>query len=281
MWAYRSIVLPINVFDFTVSRHRDGPDDVLAKFTGHLMADCYSGFEGIELRMDGRIVRAACWSHARRKVFECQTSHPQQAVVLLAAMGQLYDLEERGKTLSVEERGALRMREARPILNRIRAYLDSPAITGLLPKSPLAQATGYLRNQWELLERYVTDGRWPIDNNDVEQLMKQVALGRKNWLAIGSLEAGERAANLMTLVSSAMRNDLHVWAYIKDILDRLLAGTQDYASLCPHVWKESHPEAIRHYRVEERRDAADRKRLRRARRRIQNAESGRVSVPSG
>jgi hypothetical protein len=115
----------------------------------------------------------------------------------------------------------------------------------------------------------------------VEQLMKQVALGRKNWLAIGSLEAGERAANLMTLASSAMRNDLHVWAYIKDILDRLLAGTQDYASLCPHVWKESHPEAIRQYRVEERRDAADRKRLRRARRRIQNAECGRVSVPSG
>jgi hypothetical protein len=131
------------------------------------------------------------------------------------------------------------------------------------------------------LERYVTDGRWPIDNNDVEQLMKQVALGRKNWLAIGSLEAGERAANWMTLVSSAMRNDLHVWAYIKDILDRLLASTQDYAPLCPHVWKESHPEAIRQYRALERRDAADRKRLRRARRRIQNAESGRVSVPSG
>ena len=107
----------------------------------------------------------------------------------------------------------------------------------------------------------------PIDNNDAEQLMKQVATGRKNWLMIGSVEAGYRAADFMTLVSSALRNDLDPSIYLADILDRLLAGDADFHSMRPDVWKQSHPEAVRIYRQEERRDRADAKRLRRERRR--------------
>jgi hypothetical protein len=98
--------------------------------------------------------------------------------------------------------------------------------------------------------------------------MKQVALGRKNWLFVGSVAGGERAARLMTLVSSAIRNHLDVALYLKDVLEQLLAGATDYESLCPHVWKLEHPEAVRQYRIEERRDAADRQRIRRARRRL-------------
>ena len=97
--------------------------------------------------------------------------------------------------------------------------------------------------------------------------MKQVAIGRKNWLFIGSLGAGARAADLMTLVSSALRNDLHVFSYVKAVLDALLAGSKDYASLRPDVWAQQHPEQIRTYRVEERRDRADRKQRQRASRR--------------
>ena len=104
----------------------------------------------------------------------------------------------------------------------------------------------------------------PIDNNDVEQLMKQVAIGRKNWLFIGSIPAGERAANFLTLVSSALRNDLDVYTYIKAVLDALLAGSTDYASLRPDRWAAAHPEAIRVYRQEERRDRFARKTARRA-----------------
>jgi hypothetical protein len=111
----------------------------------------------------------------------------------------------------------------------------------------------------------------PIDNNDVEQLMKQVAIGRKNWLFIGSVAAGERAADFLTLVSSALRNDLDVWAYLKDVLDRLLADETDYAALRPDTWRQTHPEAIRQYRVAERRDRADRKQYRRAARRSHRA----------
>lgn len=268
MWAYRPFELPINVFDFTVSRHRDGPDEVLQDYTGSLMADCWSGFEKIELRSDARIVRGACWAHARRKVFEARGNAPQQTSVLLAMIRELYDIEDRGKRLSTDDRRALRERESRMVLARIRAYLESDAASRVLPKSSLGEALAYLRNHWEALNAFVTDGRMPIDNNEVEQLMKHVALGRKNWLFLGSVDAGNRTATILTIISTALRNDLDVCAYVKDVLDQLLSGSTDYHSLRADVWKQSHPESVRHYRADERRDAADRRQYRRAQRRL-------------
>ncbi len=215
IWAYRSLELPFNVFDFTVSRgHRraalvgDGPDEMLSNFTGFLMGDCWSGFQKIELRSDARIQRAACWTHARNKLDECRENHPRHTTVLLALIRQLYDLEDRAKLWSAERRLELRQREAVRVLKQIRAYLDGPPLERLLPKSDLAEAIGYLKNNWDALLLYTTDGRLPIDNNETEHLMKQVATGRKNWMHIGSLAAGVRAANLMTIISTAARNDL-------------------------------------------------------------------------
>lgn len=269
MWAYRSVTVPLNVFDFTVSRHRDGPDAFLATYAGKLMADCYSGYQGIELRSGGLIQRGACVTHARRKVFEAREAYPLESSLLLAKFQQLYDLEDRAKTFSAQERLWLRREEEEPIWSSMRAWLDSEAAARVLPKSKFAEALGYLRNHWDPLRLYLTDGRMPMDNNDTEQLMKQVAVGRKNWLFVGSVAAGERAADFLTLVSSAIRNDLDVWAYSKDVLDQLLAGSTDYHSLRPDVWKESHPEAIREYRVQERRDRVERQRFHRAQRRIE------------
>ena len=268
MWAYRSFDSPVNFFDFTVSRHRDGPDEILADYQGTLLGDCWSGFQKIELRSEARIVRAACWAHARRKVFEGRSSHPQQATVLLALIRELYDIEDRAKLFSPEERAALRQSASRPVLERIRAALDGALRMPVLPKSVFAEGVSYIRNHWDALNVFVRDGHLPIDNNAVEQLMKQVALGRKNWLFVGSVEAGARAATLLTIVSTAVRNDLDVWAYVKDVLDQLLAGSTDYESLRADVWKQSHPEAVRQYRADERRDQADRQRFRRAHRRL-------------
>jgi transposase len=273
MWAYRGVTVPINVFDFTVSRERCGPDDVLSEFRGFLMADCWSGFQQIHLRSNMRIVRGACMSHARRKVYECRSSHPQQVSVLLAMFRQLYDIEDRGKALTADNRLTLRQSESVPVLKSMRAYLDSAAVQlpQVLPKSDFAQAVNYLNNHWEQLNLFTTDGRIPIDNNDVEQLMKQVATGRKNWMFLGSPDAGDRAATLLTLISTALRHDLDVWAYLKDALDHLLAGSTDYQSLRADVWKLNHPEFVRTYRTDERRDAVNRTRLTRAQRRLSNA----------
>lgn len=130
-----------------------------------------------------------------------------------------------------------------------------------MPKDKVAEALSYLRNHRDALRLYLEDGRVPIDNNEVEQLMKQVAIGRKNWLFLGSVSAGERAANFLTLVSSALRNDLYV--YVKAVLDALLSGSTDYTALRPDHWAAAHPYAIRAYRQAERRDRSTRKSTRR------------------
>jgi len=267
MWTYRSITAPIDVFDFTISRHRDGPELFLDGFTGTLMADCYAGYDAVQTKSEGRILRGACVAHARRKVFNARDNHPVHTAVLLSMFLQLYDIEDRASDASPDDRRALRQAEAKPIWERMREYLAGEAIADVLPKDTFGQALTYLRNQFDHLLTYLDDGLVPIDNNLAEQLMKKVAIGRKNWLFIGEVEPGYRAADLFTVVSSAVRNDLDVFVYVKDVLDRLLAGETDYEALRPDVWKQTHPEAVREYRAEERAARADVKKTRRARRR--------------
>ena len=219
------------------------------------------------LHSDDRLEFVACWGHARRKVVEA-TTYRAECELLLAMIQALYDVETRTKEMTWEDRQALRLRESTIILDAIRQWLYSEPLGAVLPKSDFAEAVRYLRNHWQALSVYVRDGRIPIDNNSVEQLMKQVAMGRKAWLFVCSVAGGEQSAKMMTLVSSARRHDLDVSVYIKDVLDQLLAGSTDYHSLLPDVWKQTHPEAVRDYRVEERRDKAERKQLRAARRRL-------------
>lgn len=269
MWVYRSLgPNGANVFDFTVSRHRDGPADFLKHFTGTLLGDCYSGFESLVLASDSRVLRAACHAHARRYIFEAREYHPREAAQLLAWYRQLYDVEGQARGKSAEEVLALRQHRSLPIMNQLRAWLDGDAARNVLPKSRLGEAVRYLKNQWEPLTVFLQDGSVPIDNNETEQLMKQVATGRKNWLFIGSVEAGRRAAILLTIVSTAHRYHLDIWLYLKDVLDRLLAGESDLAALRADRWAAAHPEAIRPYRVEEARYRVDAKITRRARRRL-------------
>ena len=209
----------------------------MSGFEGTILADCYAGYESIELGSAGKIRRAACVAHARRKVFESRNNHPAHAALLLGLFQRLYDIEDRSKTLTPDDRRSLRQSESLPIWDEIGAYLASDAVANVMPKEPFGQAITYLRNNIEALRVHLDDGLVPIDNNDTEQLMKQVALGRKNWMFIGSIEAGNRAADLLSIVSSAARNDLDVFVYVKDVLDKLLAGSCDYHSMRPDVWK--------------------------------------------
>ena len=268
-WGYYASRLPVVAFDFTVSRHRDGPDDMLGDYKGTVIGDCWSGFQKIDVRSESRIEFAACWAHARRKIDECRRTFPIQVAKLESLIRMLYDLENQIKELDDAERLARRQSLSRHVLGLIDDYLSGESMSSpkVLPRSNLGQAAAYVRRHWNSLNRFTEDASIPIDNNDCEQLMKRVATGRKNWMFKGSLSAGERAANLMTIIGSAIRNDLDVHAYLDDVLRRSLAGETDWAMLTPHVWRESHPDSIRAYRQDERRQAADRKRIRRARRR--------------
>jgi transposase len=171
---------PYTVYDFTMSRSRDGPAAFLSDYRGFLQADAYGGYDGIFLASDGGIEEVACWAHARRKFYEARSNAPRVANEILEWIRQLYDIEDRALGRSAEERLALRRRESVPILDRIEAKLDE--LTGrALPKSALGKAVTYARNQWAALRRYTSDGRLTIDNNVSERTLRLQAIGRNNW----------------------------------------------------------------------------------------------------
>lgn len=274
-WIYRGIhEAPYNVFAFTDSRAREGPDRFLESFHGILLGDCYSGYVNIEQVTGGRIEFSACLAHARRKVFLSREQCPALSSPLLALLGELYDIEDRGRLLSDAQRLVLRQQESVPVMARLRAVLDSELARGVLPKSKFGQALSYLRNHWPAFQVFLRDGRVAIDNNDAERELRRVAIGRKNWMFIGSQDAGERTAAILSVISSAHRHDLDEWAYLYDVLQQLARGTADLNSLLPDVWKAAHPEQVRTFRVDEKQQRAERRRYQRARRRLEQREAG-------
>ena len=266
MWAYRGLDrAPYNIFDFRISRHRDGPDDFFRESKCIVQGDCFSGNTSVVFHNRERLQFAACWAHARRAIYDVSKENKYRETLLDMIQG-LYDANAREQGMDVDACVEHRRKFAVPLLETIRKYINSLDDSKVLPKSDLSRALQYIKNNWDHLNVYVNNGQIPIDNNRVEQLMRQVALGRKNWLFVANVESGERVARLMSVVSSAKRHCLDVWKYLKDILDRILAGETDYAKLMPDVWKQEHPEAIRVYREEESRYKAERKQVTRARR---------------
>jgi transposase len=266
-WVYIGDAFhPYSVYDFTMSRSRDGPATFLADFRGFLQADAYGGYDGIYLGSKGTIVEVACWAHARRKFYDARPNAPRDANQVLEWIRQLYDVEDRARDFTPEERQALRQGESVPILDRLEKYLDelSPRV---LPKSAFGQAMTYALNQRAALRQYVNDGRLTIDNNVSERTLRLQAIGRKNWEFVGSEAAGPRAAVLFTILAGAKRHRLEPWAYVRDVLLRLSAGETDLEPLLPDRWGASHPEHVLQHRLDESRRTAARQKEKRERRR--------------
>lgn len=257
---------PYSVYDFTMSRSRDGPQQFLQAFRGYLHADAYAGYDQIFLGSNDSVLEVACWAHARRKFFDARNNYPRQAHQVLEWIGQLYDIEDRARELSAAARCELRRAESEPVLDKLEAYLAQLA-GSLLPKSALAKAVNYARNQWDALRRYTADGRLTIDNNVSERTLRHQAIGRKNWLFLGNQDAGPRAAILYTILAGAKRHRIEPWTYVRELLMRLRAGDSNLNELLPDRWAAKHPEAILTHRLEESRSKANAKRDRRQRRR--------------
>ena len=177
---------PVMFFD------RDGPMSMLADWSGFLHADAYSGYDSVIHASNGLIIEVACWAHARRYFEQALHNDRKVSGLVLEWVRQLYDIEDRALLMSDDERLALRKAESVPILRRMGAWLkvDDDGVfsknafpDGVLPKEAISQAIGYTNNHWAALQVYVSNAHVPIDNNLTEQLMKQVATGRKNWRA--------------------------------------------------------------------------------------------------
>lgn len=236
---------PQTVFTYTPSRSRDGPMSFLKDWgkdcPRFLQADAFGGYDGIYAgRAGGTVMEVACWSHARRKFFEAQTSDRHPSAQALAYIRLLYDVEDQAKPLSSPERRTLRQAQAVPRLDQFKVYLESlQAARGgpVLPKSPMGQAIGYALNQWPALCLYTTDGDLAIDNNAAENALRRVALGRKNWLFCGSDRGGQTAAVLFSFLATCQRHQVNPLIYLRDVLTRIAAHpNRRLAELLPDRW---------------------------------------------
>ena len=238
LWTYIGDVQnPYLVYDFTPDRTRAGPAHWLGRFQGYLQADAYGGYDGIY--SGGGVTEVACWAHARRKFFEARETDTKRAAQMLELVRQLYAVEDEARKLNDEQRRALRQAQSKPVLTRIKAWLDEEGQV-VLPRSELGQAFTYTLNQWEALNVYVTEGYLNIDNNAAERAMKRVALGRKNWLFAGNDYAGGTAARLYSLVASAERHGLDPQRYLTSVLAQLPCTPEaDLERLLPDVWKRA------------------------------------------
>ncbi len=237
---------PYAVYDFTEDRSRDGPEAFLDEYHGYLQADAYGGYDGIYLDSDqadpgSGIIEVACWTHCRRYWHKARESSPAAAHHVLAVVTRLYEIETATADESPEVRQAMRVEHAAPLLAELGKWLSDQAF---LPKSLIGKAATYTRNQWKALNRYVEDGDLSIDNNFAERAMRPIAIGRKNWLFVGSRIAGERAAVLTSLVASCKNNLVEPWAYLRDLFGQMaFRPTGDHLKeLLPDRWLAKNPE---------------------------------------
>jgi transposase len=242
LWVYLGDAAhPYNVFDFTVNRKRDGPQRFLATYQGYLHADAFSGYDGLYLpdprTATAYIIEVACNAHARRKFYEARDSDALRSHQALAYYRQLYELERRAKDFSDAQRLQMRQDLAAPILGRFHQWLE-PQRPEVLPKSPMGEALGYALNNWAALARYTEAGFLAIDINVAEREMKRVAVGRKNWLTVGSPRGGQTAAVLFSFTSTCQRLGVEPWAYLQDVLTRLpTTPVGQLGGLLPDQWR--------------------------------------------
>ena len=234
---------PFCTYDFTPRHTRDGPERFLSNFRGYLQADAFTGYDRLCAGPD--VIRVACWAHARRKFYECRTTAPVLAHEALARIRQLYRIETGCRALPADERQAIRERDAVPLLEAFEAWLDEQS-RQVLPKSPLGKAIAYARNQWPDLQTYTRDGALSIDNNLAERTLRAQAIGRKNYLFVGSDRGGRTAAILYSVVGSCTRLDGDPFAYLKDVLERLpTQPAERLGELLPDAWFAAHPNVRR------------------------------------
>jgi transposase len=225
---------PYSFFDFTPDRKRDGPANRLIDFEGYLQADAYSGYDHIYASK--KVMEVACWAHARRKFVDAQSSDPKRSVAAVSWIKQLYGVEDKTKELSSEERCHMRQRDSIPLLHDFRQWLEAQQ-RDVLPKSPMGMAIQYALSNWNALERYCEDGDLDIDNNAAERDFRVIAVGRKNWLFVGSERGGDTAAVLFSFTVTCRNLRIDPYAYLRDVLERISAHpSTQLADLLPDRW---------------------------------------------
>jgi transposase len=236
IWEYSQPGGPV-VFDFQMGRGREGPEKFLLGFRGTLQCDGYAAYD----QLGEGIVYAGCMAHARRGFVEAAKLTPQNPLPpeIVQRIGQVYAVEEKAwqTGLGPAERHALRQSQSAPLMEALKLRLVEIR-QQIAPGGKLAQACDYTLGQWSRLEEYLKNGLVEIDNNWCEGALRPLALGRKNWLHLGSPEAGPKVAAIASIVETCRRLDVNLRAYLKDILPKLGDWPANrVAELTPTAWK--------------------------------------------
>jgi transposase len=241
-WAYYSPVERLVLFDYQKTRSREGPLGFLKNFSGILQTDGYEVYKIFDHKPE--ITLLACMAHARRKFDEAIKNDKARAEFMLKLIQKLYVVERKAKEqdLSYHERKALRQIESIPVLNEMEEWMKQEIIK-VLPQSAIGKAIAYTLNLWPRLKRYVDDGRSEIDNNLIENSIRGIAIGRKNYLFAGSHEGAERAALMYSLLGTCKMHNVNPFNWLRDVFANLPeCKTSMLESYLPQNWKPSFAE---------------------------------------
>ncbi len=239
-WVYYSPLTKTVCYQYRKGRGREGPKEFLKDFQGAIQADGWHVYDRFEKRKG--IMLLGCLAHVRRKFEEALDNDQSRAGYVLSEIQKLYSIERKARKgqLAHNERKELRENESKPILEGLKEWLlenASESNSKTLPKSKIGKAINYALGMWQRIERYLEDGRYEIDNNWVENSIRPVALGRKNYLFAGSHDAAQRAAMIYSLLATCKKNNVEPSVWLTDALSRI----QDQAinkieELLPDNW---------------------------------------------
>lgn len=236
LWAYTSpaqSTTPVVLFDYQPGRGHTYPKAFLNGYQGTVMTDGYSAWRMLE-----NVTHLGCWAHARRKFKDALDLSPKkggQAKQALSYIQKLYAVEKKAKSLLPADRHAMRQQDSIPILNAFHEWLDKAAAR-LLPNSPMGKAVSYTLKQWRYLEKYVEDGGYPIDNNQVEREIRPVATGRKAWLFADTQSGANASAVWFSIMLTCRANGVEPYAYLRHVLTELPQREEgcDVSDLLPY-----------------------------------------------
>jgi transposase len=232
-WAYHDPLAMQTLFKYEPGRAGKYPFGILKDFTGYLQTDGYAGYDGLAERED--IMHLGCWAHARRKFKESEPYDNARASTAMTLIQELYAIERqaREKNLDADQIKEFRLQQALPKYNLLGKWISSN-ISKVLPKSPIGVAMRYALERWDELGNYMYEGKLQIDNNNVENAVRSIALGRKNFLFAGSHEGAQRAAVVYTFTDQCKRHNVNPQHWLKFVFENILdTKPSQYHTLLP------------------------------------------------
>ena len=233
-WIYRNPLKGIVMLQYRKGRGSNGPKEMLSGYQGYLQTDGYIVYD--KIAKAGKIELVGCWAHARRKFFEALKFDKKRSEFVLEKIKTIYLHEKECKDFVAEERKKYRLEKVAPLMHELHTWAENEQYK-VTPKTPIGKAIGYFLNQWPKLSRVLQAGELEIDNNKIENKIRPLALGRKNYLFAGNHQAGQNIAMMYSFFATCKEHNINPYDWLKDVLEKLPdTKMTDLEKLLPQNW---------------------------------------------